>query len=145
MRITSPSYILFILISSLSLSIPHVSAGCDGWFDFGCEVKPPYCTDGKCSLKQWVDDVGWVVNDLITDVPLSEYAQDIVIYLMTFISIIAVLYIIYAGFQILIGAGDEEKMKKAKNIVLYVTLGIILMWLSYSIVQWILSVIDQAP
>lgn len=65
---------------------------------------------------------------------------------MTFISIIAVLYIIYAGFQILIGAGDEEKMKKAKNIVLYVTLGIILMWLSYSIVKWIfVAIIDQTP
>lgn len=144
MRIPLSSYILFIIVSSL-VSIPHVFAGCDGWFDFGCEVKPPYCTDGTCNLEKWVKDVGWVTKDLITDRPLSAYAQDIIIYLMTFISIIAVLYIIYAGFQVLIGAGDEEKMKKAKNIVLYVTLGIILMWLSYSIVQWIFDVINQAP
>ncbi len=77
----------------------------------------------------------------LTNKPLSEYAQDVVLYFLSFISIIAVIYIIYAGFQILIGGGDEEKMKKAKNIILYVIVGIIIMWLAYSIVEWIMKLL----
>lgn len=61
---------------------------------------------------------------------------------MSFISIIGVLYIIYAGFQVMIGAGDEEKMKKAKNIILYVVIGIIIMWLAYSIVKWAIDLVS---
>ena len=41
---------------------------------------------------------------------------------MGFISVIAVIYIIYAGFQLMIGAGDEEKMKKTRSIIVYVIL-----------------------
>lgn len=62
-------------------------------------------------------------------------------YFLSFISIIAVLFIIYAGFQVVIGGGDEEKTKKAKNTITYVVVGIIIMWLSYSIVRWVLDLI----
>ena len=60
---------------------------------------------------------------------------------MTFISIIAVIYIIYAGFQLMIGAGDEEKMKKTRQIILYVVLGILIMWLAYPIVKWTIGIV----
>lgn len=60
---------------------------------------------------------------------------------MSFISIIAVIYIIYAGFQLMIGAGDEEKMKKTRQIILYVVLGILIMWLAYPIVRWTIDLV----
>jgi type IV secretory pathway VirB2 component (pilin) len=60
------------------------------------------------------------------------------------VTLIAVLYIIYAGFQIMTGAGDEEKNKKAKNIILYVVIGIVIMWLAYSIVDFIIKSIDKS-
>lgn len=62
---------------------------------------------------------------------------------MGFISIIAVIYIIYAGFQLMIGAGDEEKMKKTRQIILYVILGIMIMWLAYPIVKWTTELIKK--
>lgn len=37
------------------------------------------------------------------------------------------------------GAGDEEKLKKAKKIILYVFIGIAIMWLAYAIVNWFIS------
>ena len=47
----------------------------------------------------------------------------------TFLSIICVILVIYAGWLILISGGDEEKIKKAKNIILYIIIGfIILVW-----------------
>jgi PKD repeat protein len=36
----------------------------------------------------------------------------------------------------MIGAGDEEKMKKTRQIIVYVILGITIMWLAYPIVKW---------
>jgi hypothetical protein len=60
---------------------------------------------------------------------------------MGFVSLIAVLYIIYAGFQLMIGAGDEEKMKKTRQIILYVILGILIMWLALPIVRWAINLV----
>jgi PKD repeat protein len=92
-------------------------------------------------LQSGVDVTGKLTNWLITQKPISEYAQDIIKYLMSFISIIAVIYIIYAGFSVMIGGGDEEKVKKAKNIILYVVVGIIIMWLAYGIVKLTLNIV----
>jgi type IV secretory pathway VirB2 component (pilin) len=74
--------------------------------------------------------------------PISEFAQVVIRYLMSFISIIAVIYIIYAGFSVMIGGGDEEKVKKAKNIILYVVVGILIMWLAYGIVKFTLNIVS---
>ncbi len=135
-------YLRTVLIIPMLLVSDRVFAWCNGWFNFwACEVTVPYCNDGKCTLSQGVDNAWKAVNWLITGKPLSVFVQDIVVYLLWFVTLIAVIYIIYAGFQILIGGGDEEKMKKAKNIILYVIVGIILIWLSYSIVLWVLWLI----
>jgi PKD repeat protein/type IV secretory pathway VirB2 component (pilin) len=80
----------------------------------------------------------------LTDKALSVFAQDIVRTFLGFISIIAVIYIIYAGFQLMTSGGDEEKTKKAKNIILYIILGIIIMWLSYSIVNWTIRLLGYS-
>lgn len=61
---------------------------------------------------------------------------------MGFVSLIGVIYIIYSGFRILISGGDEESLKNAKQTILYITLGMILMWLAYSIVGWIMGLIN---
>lgn len=42
------------------------------------------------------------------------------------------------------GAGDEEKSKKAKNIILYVIVGIVIMWLAYAIVNWTITTIAKS-
>ncbi len=133
--------IIILFFSSFSLISEKTFALCSGWFNFGdCEFKIPVGCESKDCLKDWVGIIGRVMKGL-TNKPLSEYAQDVVLYFLSFISIIAVIYIIYAGFQILIGGGDEEKMKKAKNIILYVIVGIIVMWLAYAIVEWIMKLL----
>jgi len=62
-----------------------------------------YCDDpGECGLERGTQIIRGEVDGLETDRSLSEYVQDVVLYLLTFISLIAVIYVIYAGFQILI-------------------------------------------
>ena len=41
----------------------------------------------------------------------------------------------------MMGAGDEEKMKKARQIIIYVMLGIALMWLAVPIVKWTVKMV----
>ena len=120
-------------------------AGCEGWFSFAsnCQTSIYVCGNGECGVKEGVSSVGKWMDGLLTDKPISQFIQDVVKYLLSFISIIGVIYIIYAGFQLMIGAGDEEKMKKAKQIILYVVIGIVVMWLAYGIVNWTIKLITK--
>jgi PKD repeat protein/type IV secretory pathway VirB2 component (pilin) len=124
------------------LMVTDTFASCGGsWFSNSCPVSP-YCADGKCSVENGRQAVEIAVNGQITNKWITEYAQAIVTYLMGFISLVAVIYIIYAGFQLMIWAGDEEKMKKTRQIILYVILGILIMWLAYPIVKWTINLIN---
>jgi hypothetical protein len=39
------------------------------------------------------------------------------------------------------GGGDEEKMKKARQMIIYVLIGIVVMWMAYWIVTLILDAV----
>ena len=52
-------------------------------------------------------------------------------YFNGFIGLITVILIIYAWFLVLTGAGDDEKLKKAKSIIKYAIIGIFLLVASY--------------
>lgn len=67
----------------------------------------------------------------------------IVNWILTFLGLIAVLLIIYAGFLFIFSQGDEKQISKAKQIIIYVGIGIIVILLSYAIVQLFVSV--KAP
>jgi len=132
-------FIISIIIMSFGVLQSHA------WFfdSFISSGTPEvrYCSGGDCWLQEWIDAIEWSVTDLETTRSASEYIQDIVRYLLTFVTLIAVLYIIYAGFQILIWWGDEEKLKSSKQMIIYVLLGIIVMWLAWPITLFILNVI----
>lgn len=100
-----------------------------------------YCNNGDCWLQEGIDAIeGWV-DGIETERSASQYIQDVVAYLLTFVSIVAVIYIIYAGFQILIWGGDEEKVKSSKQTIIYVIAWIILMWLAWPITLFILNLL----
>ena len=86
----------------------------------------------------------WNVDGIVTDRSLSEYIQDIVAFLLGFLSIIAVIYIIYAGFTLLSSAWDEDKMKNTKNTILYVIIGLVIIWLAGPITTFVFRVLDAA-
>ena len=94
-------------------------------------------------LNKWVDLVWDEVTGIETERSLSEYIQAVVAYILTFLSVIAVIYIIYAWFRILTWAWDEETLKKQKTTVLHVVIWMLLIWLSYSIVIFIIDVLNN--
>lgn len=58
---------------------------------------------------------------------------------MLFLAILAVCYGIYGGFQILTAGGDENKVKTGRTILFQVALGLVVIFLANSIVQFVLS------
>lgn len=65
--------------------------------------------------------------------------QNLVGNVMFFLGIIAVLYGIYGGFLILTAGGDDSKVKQGKTILINVGIGLVVIFLANSIVQWILG------
>jgi len=57
----------------------------------------------------------------------------IIIFLNWFIALVTFIMIIYAGFLVLTGGGDEEKSEKAKKTIIYAIIGILIILFSYVI------------
>ncbi|MFA6079872.1 MAG: hypothetical protein WC753_00095 [Candidatus Gracilibacteria bacterium] len=57
----------------------------------------------------------------------------IIIFLNGFIALVTVIMIMYAGFLVLTGGGDEEKSEKAKKTILYAIIGVLIILFSYVI------------
>lgn len=65
--------------------------------------------------------------------------QNLVGNVMVFLGIVAVLFGLYGGFLILTAGGEEDNIKKGKKILVQVGLGLVVIFLANSIVQWVLS------
>lgn len=129
-----------ILALVLSITFLQVSAW-NPFDDNNWEI--PYCPSWEnCGYEAWVNQVKDVLTDVEKTKTLSEYIQDVLIYLLTFVTIVAVIYIIYAWFKILTSNWNEDSLKKSKNTILYVVVWIIIMWLAYPIVRWIIDVLN---
>ena len=55
------------------------------------------------------------------------------------IGFVAVVVIIYGGFQYTTSAGDAAKVKKAKDTIMYGVIGLVVALLAFAIVNFILS------
>lgn len=75
----------------------------------------------------------------VEDPDPRESIMRIVNYFLGFLGLIAVIMVIYAGFLMLVAGGEEEDVTKAKKILIWGAVGIIVVLLSYSIVQWVLD------
>lgn len=65
--------------------------------------------------------------------------MDLIASFLGFVTLIAVVYCLWAGFQILTAGGDEEKVKTGRKIIIQVIIGIVVMWLAYSIVNMVIG------
>lgn len=68
-----------------------------------------------------------------------QLALTIVNWLLGFLGLIAVVMIIYGGFLYVTAAGNDEKIGKAKKIIMYAIVGIVVILLSFAIVNTVLG------
>ena len=80
---------------------------------------------------------GWATPD---NIPLTVVA--VIKYLAGFLYFVGVVLAVYAGFLILISWWDEEKVKKWKNIIIYVAIGLVIIFLAANIVEFIIGILN---
>jgi len=62
--------------------------------------------------------------------------------LMLFIvGILAIVMLIWGGIRYVISGGNQEKVKDAKNTILYAIIGLVVAILGYAVVNWVISVV----
>lgn len=89
----------------------------------------------------WVNKIdsslsGWWSNLVATVNNIAGY----IIWLFYFI---AVILWIYWWFLILVSWWDEEKVKKWKNIIIYVVLWLIVIFLASQLVNWVIGIMTN--
>ncbi len=70
---------------------------------------------------------------------IDQSVQTMIITGMTFLYLIAVVYGLWWGFNILTAAWDEEKVKKWKTIIMHAIIWLVVIWLVWSIINWVVT------
>ena len=71
--------------------------------------------------------------------PLGDVIKSMVNYFIGFLGFIAVVVFVYAGVLWVVSGGNEEQISKAKKMMTYAALGLLVVILSFSIVRFITS------
>jgi hypothetical protein len=62
--------------------------------------------------------------------------------LMLFVvGILAIFMLIWGGIRYVISGGDQQRVKDAKNTILYAIIGLVVAILGYAVVQWVIGVV----
>lgn len=89
-------------------------------------IRPEDCPPILCALTNNEDGIRGAIITLIN-------------YLLGFMGLIATIAIIIGGFYYLTSGGDDAGAEQGKNIIKYAAIGIIIILLSYAIVNFLLD------
>ena len=84
--------------------------------------------------------IGWVncTNNIVVGWA-AEIIVKIINWLNWFIWLVTIILIIYAWFMVLTSVWDEEKLKKAKNIIIYIAIWMFILAANYLILTFIIN------
>lgn len=107
----------------------------------------PICPDSQnCSITTGINLLKGQIRDLIVNETASQYAQRVAGNIVAVLSIVGVLFIVYAGFLLMAAGGNEENSKKAKSIIVGVLVGYVIIFLAYSVVSFVTQkILAPAP
>lgn len=106
---------IIIKFSKLLVTSVYGKVYCDEQDDGVIDIGQTTCIE-EANLEGSV----WIIVDIIT-------------WLNSFVIIVVILMVLYAGILLFFSEGEEEKIKKVKNILLYIVLGMILLVTNYLI------------
>ena len=72
---------------------------------------------------------------------LGQNVTSIINFFLGLLGLIAVAFLIYAGVLMVTAGGEEKGVEKAKKIITYAVIGIVIILLSYTIVTFVTSAI----
>jgi len=92
-------------------------------------------------LKQTAEKAGLPVSDSVNPVAV---ASTIINTLLSLVGVIALIVIIYAGFTWLTSAGNEEKVTKAKKLLVSSVIGVAIILGAYAITSFVVKTLSDA-
>lgn len=98
----------------------------------------PYVVFGVNEWENWMENT-------IHNTPVMENADLIGIifktiqYLLTFLGVVAVVVILIGGFMWMTAAGNDEKVGKAKKIIVQGLIGLIIVLLAFAIATFVIQ------
>ena len=85
---------------------------------------------------------GTVTNqNIITQGSADTIVQGYIQNALNFLYLVAVVYAIWWGFNILTAGGEDDKVKKGKTVIIHALIGIVVIFLSGTIVEWLTKAI----
>ena len=79
-----------------------------------------------------------------TNTPLKSTINAIIQVILGFLGLLAVIIILWGGFIWMTAMGDEEKTKKAKDLIIAGIIGIIIILAAFAIAQFVITNIGNA-
>lgn len=95
------------------------------------------------TFKEGFEDVKKFGTAEHIDVPpsVNVFVLKILNIILTFLAILALIVLLYAAFLMITHMGEEDTVKKAKNIIKYVVIGLILIGISAIIVNVVINIV----
>ncbi len=84
-----------------------------------------------------LDDIN--CSDEANGEAIRDTIKDVLNFLLTFVGIIAVAFIIWAGFLMMTAAGNEEQVESGKKIIIWAAVGILVILFAWVIVAFVVD------
>jgi hypothetical protein len=123
----------FILSLLTILPLAH-AASCSE-----CGTKNP---SAECLLTCNLKDKG---HGLVRVTNLGEIAATLLKGFLSLVGLIAICVIIWSGFRWMTSRGDSGQIEEAKNTLIQAVIGLLVISLSYAIVQFVMEAVTSAP
>lgn len=75
----------------------------------------------------------------IKDIVLAQFIVDLINWVISFSAVLSVIMIVSAGFQYIFSFGDPKKIGKATSSLIFALIGMVLVFLSPSVIQFVLD------
>ncbi len=73
------------------------------------------------------------------DGSLRQAVKTVINFILFFLGLVAVAFIIYGGFLYITSQGEDQEVEKAKNIIKYAFIGIVVVLISYALINTVLG------
>ena len=87
----------------------------------------------------WDNPQGGAAPNVAAQGTLGQNVTTIINYFLGLLGLIAVGFLIYAGILMVTAGGNDEQVTKARKVIMYAVIGIVIILLSYTIVTFVSS------
>jgi len=93
---------------------------------------------GGIDQKQYIKDKSGLPSEVTASDP-RHIAANVINYILGFLGIIAVIIILYAGFQWMLSGGNEEKVGAAKKMLIAGVIGLVIILSAYTLANFVIN------